>query len=184
MSTALEDEPFPSVPTPEPPYHRTVPSHPYNREFPYAPPQQKKQLQELLAEQRARNKLAKAFDETLALQNVRTARAGPDGDGGVYSIIDMAIKTKVNTLNFVSTGLTDLDFNPYSKGTVSTLVSIKDTVLRQQLPIQSIKGESLWLGEWRQLKAKANPITTLSLSSVMAPTACHIITFTETRDNQ
>jgi len=57
ISTELEDEPYPSVPTPEPPYVVTLPAHPCNREFPYAPPQQKKRLQELLAEQRARNKL-------------------------------------------------------------------------------------------------------------------------------
>jgi len=62
------------------------------------------------------NKLAKAFDETIAFQNVRTACSSPDGDGGVYSIIDVAIKTKVNNLNFVSTGLTALNFDPYEQG--------------------------------------------------------------------
>jgi len=73
-------------------------------------------LQELLSEQRAQNKLAKAFDGSFAFQNTRTARAGPDGDGGVYSIIDMAIETKVNTLNVASTCLTALDFDPYEQG--------------------------------------------------------------------
>jgi len=80
------------------------------------PPQQKRHLQDLLSEQRAQNKLARAFDETLAFQNVRSARSGPDGDGGVYSIIDMAIETNANNLNFVSTGLTALDFDPYEQG--------------------------------------------------------------------
>jgi len=117
ISTAtLVDEPFPSVPTPEPPYFATLPAHPCHREFPYAPPQQKTRLQELLSEQRAQNKLAKSFDESFAFQNTRTARAGPDGDGGVYSIIDSAIETKVNTLNIASTGLTALDFDPYAQG--------------------------------------------------------------------
>jgi len=115
-SYTLVDEPFLSVPTPEPLCVVTLPAYPCHREFPYAPPQQKTRLQELLAEQRAQNKLSKAFDETLAFQNVRTARAGPDGDGGVYSIIDMAIETKVNNLNFISTGLTALDFDPYEQG--------------------------------------------------------------------
>jgi len=64
-----------------------------------------------LSQQRAQNKLAKAFDETLALWNTRTAR--PGSDGGVYSIIDTAIETNVDTLNFVSTGLTAADFDPY-----------------------------------------------------------------------
>jgi len=116
ISTDLEDEAFPSVPTPEDPYFVTLPSHHCNREFPYAPPQQKTRLQELLSEQRAQNKLARAFDESFAFQNTRTARAGPDGDGGVYSIIDMAIETKVNTLNVASTCLTALDFDPYEQG--------------------------------------------------------------------
>ena len=116
ISTDLVDEPFPSVPTPEAPHFATLPAHPCRREFPYAPPQQKTRLQELLAEQRAQNKLARAFDEGFAFQNVRSARSGPEGDGGVYSIIDMAIETKVNTLNVASTGLTALDFDPYEQG--------------------------------------------------------------------
>jgi len=62
------------------------------------------------------NKLAKAFDEAFAFQNVRSARSGPDGDGGVYSIIDSAIETKVNTLNIAATGLTAADFDPYQQG--------------------------------------------------------------------
>ena len=115
-SVTLEDEPFPSVPSPEPPYFTTLPAHPCHREFPYAPPQQQRRLQELLAEQRAQNKLARAFDEGFAFQNVRSARSGPDGDGGVYSIINMAIETKVNNLNVASTGLTALDFDPYEQG--------------------------------------------------------------------
>jgi len=115
-TATLVDEPFPSVPMPEDPYFVTLPAHPCRQEFPYAPPQQKKRLQDLLAEQRAQNKLAKAFDESFAFQNVRSARAGPDGDGGVYAIIDMAIETKVNTLNVASTGLTALDFDPYQQG--------------------------------------------------------------------
>jgi len=115
-STELEDEPFPSVPTPEDPYVVPLPAHPCRREFPYAPPQQATRLQELLSEQRAQNKLAKSFDETFAFQNTRAAWAGPDGDGEVYSIIDMAIETKVNTLNIASTGLTALDFDPYEQG--------------------------------------------------------------------
>jgi len=73
-------------------------------------------LQELLSEQRAQNKLAKAFDQHIAFQNVRTARASPDGDGGVYSIIDMAIETNVDQLNIASMGLTALDFDPYEQG--------------------------------------------------------------------
>ena len=112
----MVEEPFPSVPTPEAPYFVTLPSHPCNRAFPYAPPQQRRRLQELLSEQRAQNKLAKAFDETLAFQNVRTARSGPEGDGGVYSIIDGAIETNVEHLTFASTGLTAADFDPYNQG--------------------------------------------------------------------
>jgi len=61
----MAKELFLSVPTPEAPYFVTLPAHPCRREFPYAPPQLKKRLQELLvAAQRAQNKLAKAFDET------------------------------------------------------------------------------------------------------------------------
>jgi len=60
------------------------------------------------------NKLAKAFDETFAFQNVRTARPGPDG--GMYSIIDMAIETNVKVLNMASTCLTAKDFDPYAQG--------------------------------------------------------------------
>jgi len=112
----LDAGPFPSVPTPEPPYFATLPSHPCNREFPYAPPQQKRRLQDLLSQQRAQNKLAKAFDQHVAFQNVRTARSGPDGDGGVYSIIDAAIETNVDQFNFVLTGLTAADFDPYNQG--------------------------------------------------------------------
>jgi len=112
----LDEELFPSVPTPEEPHVVTLPAHPCQREFPYAPPQQTTKLQALLPEQMAQNKLARAFDETLAFQNVRTAWAGPDGGGGVYSIIDMAIETKVNNLNFVSTGLMAADFDPYQQG--------------------------------------------------------------------
>jgi len=112
----MEEEPFPSVPTPVSPQFVTLPAHPCRREFPYAPPQQKKRLQELLSEQRAQNKLAKAFDHHVAFQNVRTARAGPDGDGGVYSIIDSAIETNVDQFNFVLTGLTALDFDLYEQG--------------------------------------------------------------------
>ena len=82
------------------------------------PPQQKKRLQELLVEQRAQNKLAKAFDQHVGFQNVRTARSGPDGDGDgdVYSIIDAAIESNLDQHNFVSTGLTALDFDPYEQG--------------------------------------------------------------------
>jgi len=107
---------MPSVPTPEPLCVVALPAHPCTREFPYAPPQQKRRLQDLLSAQRAQNKLAKAFDASIALQNVRSARSGPDGDGGAYSIINMAIETNVNTLNFVSAGLTALDFDPYEQG--------------------------------------------------------------------
>jgi len=116
LTGTMIDEPFPSVPTPQHPHFVTLPAHPCHRKFPYAPPQQKKRLQDLLAEQRAQNKLAKAFDESLALWNTRTAR--PGSDGGVYSIIDTAIKTNVDTLNFVSTGLTAADFDPYEQGHV------------------------------------------------------------------
>jgi len=112
----MDEELCPSVPTPEPPCFPSLPAHPCHREFPYAPPQQKTRLQTLLSEQCAKNKLAKAFDQTLAFQNVRTARSGRNGDGGVYSIIDMAMETNVNNLNFVSTGLTALDFDPYEQG--------------------------------------------------------------------
>jgi len=80
----MVDEPFPSAPTPEPPYVVTLPVHPCRRKFPYAPPQQKTRLQELISEQRTQNKLAKAFDQHVAFQNVRSAQSGPDGDGGVY----------------------------------------------------------------------------------------------------
>ena len=93
----------------------TLPAHPCHREFRHAPPQQKRRLQELLAEQRAQNKLARAFDQRLAFQNVRTARAGPSS-GGVYSIIDGAIEADLDLLNFVSTGLTAEDFDPYQQG--------------------------------------------------------------------
>jgi len=113
---ALEDEPVPSVPTPEDPCFVTLPAHPCHREFPHAPPQQKRRLQESLSAQRTQNKLARAFDETFAFQNVHTARAGPDGDGGACSVIDVAIETKVNNLNFVSTGLTAADFDPCQQG--------------------------------------------------------------------
>jgi len=112
----MEEEPFPLVPTPEVPYVVTLPAHPCHREFPYAPPQQKKRLQELLSEQRARNKFTHAFDQHVAFQNVRSACSGPDGDGGVYSIIDMAIETNVEQLNIASTGLTALDFDPCEQG--------------------------------------------------------------------
>jgi len=76
----------------------------------------KKSLQDLLSDQRAQNKLVRAFDQHVSFQNVRTARSGPDGDGGVYSIIDAAIETNVDQFNFVSTGLTAEDFDPYQQG--------------------------------------------------------------------
>jgi len=98
FSSTLEEEPFPSVQTPEPPHVVILPAHPCHQQFPCAPPQQTKQLQELLSEQRAQNKLAKAFDQHVAFQNVRTARSGPDGDGGVYSVIDGAIAANVDQL--------------------------------------------------------------------------------------
>jgi len=82
---------LPSMPTPEPPYFPILPAHPCHRAFPYAPPQQKKSLRALLLEQRAQNKLAKAFDESIAFQNVRSVR-----DGNVYTIIDTAIETNVD----------------------------------------------------------------------------------------
>jgi len=107
----MEDEPFPSVPTPEPSYVATLPAHPCHREFTYAPPQQKTRLQELLSPQRAQNKLSKAFDQHVAFQNVRSAR-----DGNVYTIIDAAIELNVDQLNFVLTGLTAADFDPYQQG--------------------------------------------------------------------
>jgi len=69
-----------------------------------------------LAEQRAQHKLAKAFDQHVAFQNVRLAQSGPDGDGGVCSVIDGAIVTNVDQLNFVSTGLTAEDFDPCQQG--------------------------------------------------------------------
>jgi len=112
----MEEELFPSVPTPEPPYFVTLPAHPCHWEFPYAPPQQQKHLQELVAEQRAQNKLAKAFDQPVGFQNVRLARSGPEGDGGVYTIIDAAIESNLDQYIFVSTGLTALDFDPYEQG--------------------------------------------------------------------
>jgi len=85
----MEEEPFPSVPTLVSPQFVTLPVHPCRREFTYAPPQQKKRLQELLSEQRAQNRLAKASDQHVAFQNVRTARSGPDGDGGVYTLLSI-----------------------------------------------------------------------------------------------
>jgi len=112
----MVDKSFPTVPTPASPQFVTLPAHPCHREFPYGPPQQKMRLQELLLDQRAQNKLARAFDQHVAFQNVRLARSGPDGDGGVYSIIDMAIETNVDQLNIASTGLTALDFDPYEQG--------------------------------------------------------------------
>ena len=117
-ASTLIDEPFPSVPTPQPLYVSTLPSHPCHREFPYAPPQQKRRLQELLAEQRAQNKLAKAFDQHVGFQNIQSARSGPagDGGGGVYTIIDAAIESNLHHYNFVSTGLTAADFDPYQQG--------------------------------------------------------------------
>jgi len=45
-----------------------------------------------------------------------TACSGPDGDGGVYSIIDMTIERNVEQLNIVSTGLTALEFDPCEQG--------------------------------------------------------------------
>jgi len=114
----MEDEPFPSVPMPEASYFVTLPTHPCHREFPYAPPQQKRQLQDLLSQQRAQNKLAKAFDQHVGFQNVRTARSGPGGDGGggVYAVIDTAIEANLDQYNFVSTGLTAAYFDPYQQG--------------------------------------------------------------------
>jgi len=82
-------------------------------EFPYATPQRKKRQQDLLSEQRAQNKLGKAFDEHVAFQNVQSGR-----DGGVYSSIDTAIETNVDQLNFLSTGLTAEDFDPCEAGHV------------------------------------------------------------------
>jgi len=112
----LDDEPFPSVPSPEAPYVTTLPAHPCHREFPYAPPQKRRRLQELISEQRAQNKLASAFDQHVGFQNVRSARSGPEGDGGVYTIIDSAIESNLDQYNFVSTGLTAADFDPYQQG--------------------------------------------------------------------
>jgi len=112
----MEEKPFPSVPTPELPHFPAPPAHPCHREFPHAPLQQKKQLQEPPVEQRAQNELAKAFDQHIGFQNVRLACSGPDGDGGVRSIIDMAAETNVENLNIVSTGLTALDFDPCEQG--------------------------------------------------------------------
>jgi len=68
-TSTMDEELFPSAPTPEPTYFLILPSHPCHREFPHAPPQQKTRLQELLAEQRAQNKLAKAFDQHAGFQN-------------------------------------------------------------------------------------------------------------------
>jgi len=110
-TSTMVDEPFPSVPTPGAPCVVTLPAHPCHREFPYAPHQQKQRLQDLLAEQRAQNKLASAFDQHVAFQNVRLAR-----DGNVYTIIDTATETNVDQLNIVSTGLTAEDFDPYQQG--------------------------------------------------------------------
>jgi len=80
------------------------------------PPQLKRRLQELLAEQRAQNKLSKGFDQHVGFQNVCTARSGPDGDGGVYSVVDATIETNMDQFNFISTGLTAADFDPYQQG--------------------------------------------------------------------
>jgi len=68
-------------------------------------------LQDLLSEQRAQNKLTKAFDQHVAFQNIRSAR-----DGNVHTIVDMAIETNVDALSFVSTELTAADFNPCDQG--------------------------------------------------------------------
>ena len=116
LSTTLEDEPFPSVPTPEPPCVAALLAHPCHREFPCAPPQQRRRLEELLSKQRTQNELSRAFDQHVAFQNVQSARSGPDGDGGVCSVIDGAIATNVDQLNFVSTGLTAADFDPHNQG--------------------------------------------------------------------
>jgi len=117
-STDLEDEALPSVSTPEDPYFVTLPAHPCNHEFPYAPPQQQRRLQDLLSQQRAQNKLAKSFDQHVGFQNVRIARSGPagDGGGGVYTHIDAAIESNLDQYNFVSTGSTAQDFDPYNQG--------------------------------------------------------------------
>lgn len=103
----------PSILTQASPYFATLPARYCNRDFPYAPPQQKKQLQELLSEQRAQNKLARAFDERLGSWNMRSAR-----DGLAHTIIDTTIETNMDTLNFVSTGLTKADFDTHEQGHV------------------------------------------------------------------
>jgi len=95
-----------------------LPSHPCHCEFPHAPPQQKRRLQELLSEQRAQNKLSKAFDQHIGFQNVRSAWSGPEGTGGggAHTIIDAAVEANLDQHNFVSTGLTAADFNPHQQG--------------------------------------------------------------------
>jgi len=72
--------------------------------------------EEALAGPISRAKNPKQTDQHVAFQNVRSARSGPDGDGGVNSIIDSAIETNVDQFNFVSTGLTAADFDPYQQG--------------------------------------------------------------------
>ena len=101
---------LPSVPSPEFPYRSNLSAGPCNRPFPYSPPQRVARLQEQLRSQRAQNKLAKAFDETLAFWNSQTARAG-----SMYDIIDTADSTNVGTLNLASANLTTEDFDPYEQ---------------------------------------------------------------------
>jgi len=93
----MEEVPFPSVPTPASPCFPTLPSHPCHREFPHAPPQQKNQLQDLLSEQRAQNSLRRRL---MSMWPSRTF-----GQPVMETIIDTAIETNVDNLNFVSTGL-------------------------------------------------------------------------------
>jgi len=69
-----------------------------------------------LSEQCAQNELVKAFDQRVAFQNVRTSQSGPDGDGGVHSVINAAMETNVDQFDFVLTGLTAADFDPYQQG--------------------------------------------------------------------
>jgi len=178
----LIDEPFPSVPTPEPPYFVTLPVHPCTREFPYAPPQQKSRLQVLLSEQRAQNKLAKAFDETFAFQNVRTARAGPDG--GMYSIIDMAIESNVNVLNMASTCLTAEDFDPYAQGHCVHTRLYKG--FRVAATIANSKHQGGVAVAWRvePKKGQGKPNHDLESFQRMAQTAFPTTAFMVGRDNQ
>jgi len=180
----MEEEPFPSVPTPEAPYVVTLPAHPCHREFPYAPPQQMRRLQELLSQQRAQNKLAKAFDQHVAFQNVRSARSGPDGDGGVYSIIDTPIETNVDQLNVASTGQ-PLTLIHTSKGTAFTQGCTRVIASRLQSPIQNTKEEWQLHGESNRRRTSPipSPTKTLNHSRGMALIASPTMLYSAAQDS-